>query len=144
MLSSDAELSLQTSQHQAGPCCCWQYILQGCFAGMQRPCCWGIPGILRAAQYGHLSTSVGQTSQNSDQKTHSLQESSRAANCHLPFPEIHQPLSLARRGQTSPVSVEKKLPLLFFGESATQSLPQVQQSVLRSVRRQSTLVITNR
>ena len=71
-----------------------------------------------------------------------LQGGSKAAN--LPLSEIDEPLGLAQRGQVSPVSVEKKLPLLFFGESATQSLPKVQQSVLRLVRRQSTLVITNR
>ncbi len=60
-----------------------------------------------------------------------LQGGPKAANRHLPFSEIDEPLGLARGGQVLPVSVEKKLPLLFFAESATQLLPQVQQSVLR-------------
>ena len=59
-----------------------------------------------------------------------LQGGSKAANPHLPLSEIDEPLGLAQGGQVSPVSVEKKLPLLFFGESATQLLPKVQQSVL--------------
>ena len=75
---------------------------------------------------------------------HEATEGCKAANCHLPLSEIDEPLGLAQGRQVSPVSVEKKLPPLFFGESATHLLPQVQQSVLRSVRLQSTLVITNR
>jgi len=47
-----------------------------------------------------------------------LQGGSKAANRHLPLSEIDEPFGLARGGQVSPVSVEKKLPLLFFGESA--------------------------
>ena len=35
---------------------------------------------------------------------------SQAANRHLSFSEIDEPLGLARGGQVSPVSVEKKLP----------------------------------
>ena len=49
-----------------------------------------------------------------------LQGGSKAASRHLPLSEIDEPLGLARGGQVSPVPVEKKLPLLVFGESATQ------------------------
>ncbi len=71
-------------------------------------------------------------------------EGCKAATRHLPLSEIDEPLGLAQGRQISPVSVEKKLPLLFFGESAAHLMPQVQQLVLRSVRLQNTLVITNR
>ena len=147
MLSGVAEPSLPTSQRHADPCYCWRYSLQGYVKEKQRSYCWGRPNILQAAQDGHLSTSVGQTSQSLSRANLGLREAKegcKAANCHLPLSEIDEPVSLAQGRQVSPVSVEKKLPLLFFGESATHLLPQVQQSALRSVRLQSSLVITNR
>ena len=147
MLSGVAEPSLPTSQRHADPCYCWQYSLQGYVKEKQRSYCWGRPNILQAAQDGHLSTSVGQTAQSLSRANLGLREAKegcKAANCHLPLSEIDEPLGLAQGRQVSPVSVEKKLPLLFFRESATHLLPQVQQSALRSVRLQSILVITNR
>ena len=45
-----------------------------------------------------------------------------AVKHHLPLSEIDEPLGLARGRQVSPVSIEQQLPLLFFGESATQLL----------------------
>ena len=60
-----------------------------------------------------------------------LQGGSKAANRHAPLSEIDEPLGLAQGAQVSPVSVEKKLPLLVFGESATQVMPNIQHSVLR-------------
>ena len=147
MLLGVAEPSLPTSQRHADPCYCWRYSLQGFVKEKQRSYCWGTPDILQAAQDGLLSTSVGQTAQSLSRANLGLREvpeGCKAANCHLPLSEIDEPLGLAQGCQVSPVSVKKKLPLLFFGESATRLLPQVQQAVLRSVRLQSTLVITKR
>ena len=146
MLSDVAKPSLLTSQRHADPCYCWRYNLQGYVKEKQRSYCWGRPDILQGAQDGHLSTSVGQTAQSLSRANLGLREATegcKAANRHLPLSEIDEPLGLAQGRQISPVSVEKKPPLLFFGESATHLLPQVQQLVLRSVRLQNTLVITN-
>ena len=147
MLLGVAEPFLPTSQRHADPCYCWRYSLQGYVKEKQRSYCWGTPDILQAALDGHLSASDDQTAQSLSRANLRLREATegcKAANRHLPLSEIDEPLGLAQGRQVSPVSVEKKLPLLFSGESATHFLPQAQQSVLRSVRLQSTLVITNR
>ena len=146
MLLGVAEPFLPTSQRHADPCYCWRYSLQGYVKEKQRPYCWETRDIPQAAQGGHLSTSVGQTAQSLSRANLGLREATegcKVANRHLPLSEIDEPLGLARGGQVLPAPVENKVPLLFFGEPATQLLPQVQQSVLRSVRLQSTLVITN-
>ena len=129
MLLGVAEPSLPISQRHADPCYCWRYTLRGYVKEKQRSYCWGRPDILQAAQDGHLSTSIGQTAQSLSRANLRLREATegcKAANRHLPLSEIDEPLGLAQGRQVSPISVEKKLPLLFFGESATHLLPQVE------------------
>lgn len=54
----------------------------------------------------------------------------QAANFHLPFSDTDEPPGLAQvPGSAS--AIEKKLPLLFFGESSSQMLPQAIMSSLR-------------
>ena len=81
-----AEPSLLTSQRHADPCYCWPYSLQGYVKEKQRPYCWETPGTLQAAQSGHLSTSDGQTSQNSSRAIRGLREIAEGLKGSKPSP----------------------------------------------------------